>query len=199
MAVTALIMWWSCNGFISVIVAGLAKERSAMLDLLPNEAERLKQQWIALAANSFNLGGLIGTLLTVPLAKILGRKAMYFCYYVLSAAAIMSTFGLNLDPEVRLRLYFVVGLTVFGVFGSFTYYLPELFPTRLRSTGAGFCYNFGRFIAASGPFLVGFIASKGKDSVHLGLSLLFFVGFIPIVALLAMPWVIETKDRPLED
>ena len=38
--------------------------------------------------------------------------------------------------------------SVFGVFGSFTYYLPELFPTRLRATGSGFCYNFGRFVAA---------------------------------------------------
>ena len=56
-------------------------------------------------------------------------------------------------------MYFLIGLTVFGVFGSFTYYLPELFPTRLRGTGAGFCYNVGRVIAAAGPFLVGTIAA----------------------------------------
>ena len=54
-------------------------------------------------------------------------------------AAIMAAFGLPLAPEQRLIMYFPIGLTIFGVFGSFTYYLPELFPTRLRGTGAGFC------------------------------------------------------------
>src|ERR1051326_6332212 len=60
-----------------------------------------------------------------------------------------------------------IGLTVFGVFGSFTYYLPELFPTRLRGTGAGFCYNVGRIIAAGGPFLVGWVASQKGASLSL--------------------------------
>ena len=59
-------------------------------------------------------------------------------------------------------MYFFIGLTVFGVFGSFTFYLPELFPTRLRSTGAGFCYNIGRFVAAGGVFAVGAIAQAAK-------------------------------------
>jgi hypothetical protein len=46
----------------------------------------------------------------------------------------------------------------------FTYYLPELYPTRLRGTGAGFCYNAGCLIAAAGPFLVGAIASRGAGA-----------------------------------
>ena len=62
-------------------------------------------------------------------------------------AALLTTFGLDLPSETRLYLFFFIGLTVFGIFGSFTFYLPELFPTRLRSTGSGFCYNIGRVIA----------------------------------------------------
>jgi hypothetical protein len=57
-------------------------------------------------------------------------------------------------------LYFAIGLTVFGIFGAFTYYLPELFPTRLRGTGSGFCYNTGRLITAIDPFVVGGVASR---------------------------------------
>ena len=114
----------------------------------------------------FNWGGLLGTLLTIPAAKILGRahdvRASTSCF---SGVAVLATFGLDLPPETRLRMYFLIGLTVFGVFGSFTYYLPELFPTRLRGTGAGFCYNVGRIIAAAGPFLVGFVASQGANSL----------------------------------
>jgi hypothetical protein len=89
---------------------------------------------------------------------------MFGIYYALSAIAVMSTFGFDMPPVTRLYMYFFIGLTVFGIFGSFTYYLPELFPTRLRGTGAGFCYNVGRVVAAAGPFLVGTIASRGADA-----------------------------------
>jgi MFS family permease len=190
MAVTALITWWSCNAFIPVVAKGLAGLPGS--GLKPEGA-------VAIATNCFNLGGLIGTLLTIPASKLLGRKQMFFIYYLLSAAAVMTTFGLHLEPLQRLYMYFLIGLTVFGVFGSFTYYLPELFPTRLRGTGAGFCYNVGRFVAAGGPFLVGSIAASGKDSLSLAISTLFWVGVVPILGLLTMPLVIETKGRVLAD
>src|ERR1051326_107503 len=92
-----------------------------------------------------------------------------------------------------------IGLTVFGVFGSFTYYLPELFPTRLRGTGAGFCYNVGRIIAAGGPFLVGWVASQKGASLSLALATLRWIAVVPLLGLLALPWVIETKGRSLSD
>ena len=85
---------------------------------------------------------------------------------------------------------------MFGVFGSFTYYLPELFPTRLRGTGAGFCYNIGRVLAAVGPFAVGSIAAQGTDTV---LQTLFYVGLVPALGLFLLPWVVETRDKVLED
>ena len=96
-------------------------------------------------------------------------------------------------------MYFPIGLTVFGVFGSFTYYLPELFPTRLRGTGAGFTYNVGRLIAAAGPFLVGSIAARGANALESATGVLFFVGFVPVIGLLTLPFVIETKGRALAD
>lgn len=199
MAITALIMWWSCNAFIPVIAKGLAAQNSQTLGLDAAATEATGQQWVKIATNSFNLGGLIGTLLTVPASKILGRKKMFFIYYLLSAAAIMAAFKLDLEPYTRLYMYFPIGLTVFGVFGSFTYYLPELFPTRLRGTGAGFTYNVGRLVAAAGPFLVGSIAARGVNALDSAMSVLFFVGFVPILGLLTLPFVIETKGRELVD
>ena len=96
-------------------------------------------------------------------------------------------------------MYFLIGLTVFGVFGSFTYYLPELFPTRLRGSGAGFCYNVGRYIAAAGPFLVGTVAARGTNSLQTAMGALFWVGVVPLVGvvLALSPIVIETKGRQL--
>ncbi len=199
MAITALIMWWSCNAFIPVVANGLAAKQSLLNNLDAAATEVLKQQWVKTATNSFNLGGLIGTLLTIPAAKFLGRKKMFFIYFALSAAAIMATFGLDLEPHTRLYMYFAIGLTVFGVFGSFTYYLPELFPTRLRATGAGFTYNIGRLVAAAGPFLVGSIASRGANALDSAMDVLFWVGIVPIVGLLTLPFVIETKGQELID
>ena len=199
MAVTALIMWWSCNAFIPVVAKGLASREAQKLGLDLASIEAMGQQWVKTATNSFNLGGLIGTLLTIPIAKILGRRVMFLIYYVAAAIAIMCAFGLDLEPHTRLYMYFPIGLTVFGVFGSFTYYLPELFPTRMRGTGAGFTYNIGRLIAAAGPFLVGSIAASGANAVDSAMNVLFWVGIVPVIGVFLLPFVIETKGRELLD
>jgi MFS family permease len=194
MALTALLTWWSCNAFIPVVSSGLARTAAEAQGLGNAETLVMIEHWKTLATSWFNLGGLVGTLLTIPAAKLLGRKTMFSLYWVASAAAIFATFGLDLLPEVRLYLYFAIGLTVFGVFGSFTYYLPELFPTRIRGTGAGFCYNIGRVVASAGPFIVGSIAARGDSAA---VDVLFYVGFIPLLGLAFIPWVIETRGRTL--
>lgn len=199
LALTALIMWWSCNAFIPVIATGLASRTAAGLALSPAETTLMVEQWKATGTNMFNLGGLIGTLLTIPASKLLGRRTMYTIYFLGSAAALMAAFGIPMDPYTRLYMYFPIGLTVFGVFGSFTYYLPELYPTRLRGTGPGFTYNVGRLIAAIGPFLVGAIASRGVNALDTAMQVLFFVGFVPLAGLLVVPFALETRNRPLVD
>lgn len=199
MAVVALIMWWSCNAFIPVVSTGLAQAEAKLRGLDRAATLALVEGWKKTATNYFNFGGLLGTLLTAPAAKHLGRKVMFALYFAGSAAALLTTFGLDLAPETRLAMYFLIGLTVFGVFGAFTYYLPELFPTRLRGTGAGFCYNIGRIIAAAGPILVGSIAAQGANSLTSALRALFYVGFVPLAGLFLLPWAIENKGRTLED
>lgn len=199
MAFVALTMWWSCNAFLPLVASGLASREGAARGLVGPELVALQESWKAIGTNSFNTGGLIGTLATIPISKQLGRRPMFASYFLLSGLAILAAFGLDLPPETRLYMYFPIGLFVFGVFGSFTYYLPELYPTRLRGTGAGFCYNAGRVIASGGPFLVGSIAARGADSLTAALGVLFFVGFVPLLGLGLMPWVMETRGQALQD
>ncbi|HEY3330546.1 MAG TPA: MFS transporter [Capsulimonadaceae bacterium] len=197
MALVALITWWSCNAFIPVVAKQLAAASPGFIGLTGKAAQKYQEHWVFIATSAFNWGGLIGTLLTIPAAKFLGRRAMYFTYYALAACALMLTFGLHIDGATRLYGYFFIGLTIFGAFGSFTYYLPELFPTRLRATGAGFCYNIGRLLAAAGPTLVGSIAQQGD--LNLVLHTMMRIGFVPLIGLLFLPFVIETKGRKLQD
>ncbi|MEY4846974.1 MAG: hypothetical protein RLZZ36_87 [Pseudomonadota bacterium] len=197
--IVALLTWWSCNAFIPVVAANLGQIEAAQLGLDKTAASILIESWKTQATTIFNVGGLIGTLLTIPLAKRLGRRPMFIAYFALSAAALLATFGLDLAPQMRLYMYFFIGLTVFGVFGAFTFYLPELFPTRLRATGSGFTYNIGRILAAGGPFLVGSIAAAGAGNPAVVFNTLFLVGFVPLVGLLAMGWIIETRGQTMPD
>jgi MFS family permease len=150
-----------------------------------------RAEFVTIATTSFNLGGLIGTLLTVPIATALGRRPMYVAYFLASATAILVTFLPDWEATTRLVLLFTVGVTVFGVFGSFTFYLPELFPTRLRGTGSGFTYNFGRFATAAFPFVVGYLVDSGANP----LSVMSYVALAPLVgvALVLSGVTVETK------
>lgn len=188
MAMMALLSWWSCNAFLPVVATALAEGDKVL-------AETLK----ARATSAFNLGGLIGVLSTIPFAKRLGRRVMFGLYFAVGALAVYTTFGMGWPAETRVLLVFFVGLTIFGIFGAFTFYLPELFPTRLRGTGAGFCYNFGRFLASGGPFLVGYIASQGKNALPAALGALTLTATFPLVGALLSPFIVETRGLELED
>jgi len=193
-AVFALVAWWSCNAFLPTIATGLARDAAMARGLSEAATQVLIEDWKLRATVVFNLGGLIGTLLTIPLAYRLGRRPMFALYFAASSAAILSTFGIDMSPEARLNMFFLIGLPVFGIFGAFPFYLPELFPTRVRATGAGFTYNIGRLIASVGPFIVGAAAARGA-----AVQTVFFVGFVPLVALLFAPFFIETRHKALED
>src|SRR5207244_11284250 len=54
----------------------------------------------------------------------------------------------------------VMGFCQLALFGGYAIYFPELFPTRLRSTGTSFCYNVGRLVAAAGPSVLGLRTSR---------------------------------------
>ena len=199
MAVVALLTWWSCNAFIPVVAAGLARSAADARGALVSQV--IVEHWKTAITSSFNLGGLIGTLLTIPAAKVLGRRWMFGLYFLCSTLMLTLTFGglVPVDLASWSWLYFGVGVSVFGVFGSFSFYLPELFPTRLRATGSGFCYNVGRLITAIGPYLVGSVAAMKANALQGAFGVLFVIGFVPLLGILALPLVIETRGRVLAD
>jgi MFS family permease len=197
-AVTALLTWWACNAFLPLLGGTLAAEHAAQAGLTPTATRLLTEAWKANASNAFNFGGLLGSFAAVPLARRLGRRPMFVAYFLYSAAALVATFGLDLDPQARLRMLYLVGAGVYGVFGTFSFYLPELFPARLRATGAGFCYNIGRVFAAVGPFIVGSVSAASGGSSSIIIHTLLWLGLIPLAtALTARFFIIETRDRSL--
>jgi len=179
-AVIAVLTWWACNAFIPLLGRTLAAA------------------WQAQASNAFNLGGLLGAFAAVPLARGLGRRPMFIAYFLFSALALGVTFGLELAPHTRLAMLSMVGAGVYGIFGAFTFYLPELFPARLRATGAGFCYNIGRILAAGGPFVVGLVSATAGGSSAALMHVLSWLALVPLAAALVARFaIVETRGRAL--
>jgi MFS family permease len=188
----ALITWWSTNAFLPIVVTDLVRHSAEAKMITDAALTTFIEERKLYATLAFNAGGLAGILLSVPIAKRFGRRPMFGLYFALSAASIYWAFGTELAPGMLPLVYLIVGIGVYGVCGVFTYYLPELFPTRLRGTGSGFCYNIGRVVAAPGPFIVGAIAARGAAN-----EAILYVGLIPLLGLAILPLIVETRERTL--
>lgn len=178
-ATIALLTFWIVSAFLPIVGAQLAQDVAARTDeaLAP-----LRAGFVTTAMAWFNFGGLLGSIAAAPLALTLGRRRMYVAYFVWSAISIVLAFALPIEPDVRLMVFGLVGVSVYGIFGTFQFYLPELFPTHLRGTGAGFCLNAGRFLTVPGPFVVGLIAQSGADAI----DILKWVAIIPAIGLVLL-------------
>ena len=139
---------------------------------------------VAVTAMCMAFGQIVGAFLGGPSAEWLGRRRSYalFCVGSLVSAIILwltvTAYGVQL-----LFLAAVAGVFTTAFFGWLPLYLPELFPTRIRATGEGITFNFGRIIAAVGVFQTGkLVAGFGGSYAKAGatMSLIYIIGLILI-------------------
>ena len=139
-----------------------------------NLPETLKQAIPLKALFWMMMGSLLGNFGAGWLAKKFGYNralsSMFFVYFILMFMAFITPWSL----PVTYAFYAAIGF-VQGVFALFTMCLPPLFPTLLRTTGAGFCYNFGRIFAAVGTVFFGIFAKVGDFSQCLWYASFLFV------------------------
>ncbi len=144
------------------------------------------------------VASIVGNFSAAVIARLIGyRRAiaiMCFGYFL----AMLGTYYTARSPESL--FYWLVGPGFFqGVFALFTMYLPPLFPTLLRTTGAGFCYNIGRIAAGLGTILFGLFSYKSiveKGTVGLDYRLtLFYAGFLFLPAAVLALYLPELRDR----
>jgi MFS family permease len=139
------------------------------------------------------IGSFIGYLVGAWLADRVGRRNLFLIFSIGAIAVILLYTQLPLTNEVLWLLGFPLGFFASGYFSGVGAFLTELYPTRLRGSGQGFCYNFGRGIGALFPFLVGALST----STSLGNAIAIFAVAaygVFFIAAFALP---ETRGRIL--
>jgi MFS family permease len=139
------------------------------------------------------IGSFIGYLVSAWLNDRIGRRANFILFAVCSILIVFVYTQLPVDNTTMLFLGFPLGFFASGIFSGMGPFLTELFPTRMRGSGQGFAYNFGRGIASLNPLFVGLLSAKLPLGQSIGVFALIAYGLL-ILAALQLP---ETKGRVL--
>jgi MFS family permease len=181
---------WSSNFWAPTVVA---------TKLVASGATPLHaQQMGAVAGLITNVGTLIGCLLMPWITGWFGsRRRTAVVFFIGSLLSVVTCYEIAIEHLNDLTLFLillpVLGFFTNGVFGLFTIWLPEMFPSALRGAGSGFSFSMGRVLGAAGPTLIGALAAL-TGSFPLAISLLSVIYIVGLPFIAMAP---ETANQPL--
>ena len=188
LAIVAVLGFWGVTAWVPPFIGDLLSRSNA--GLTPAEISRT----VSYTSMVMTLGSIPGYIIIGWLANRIGRRGAFAVFYIGALVMIPITF-LNPWPISTLLLLLpFIALFTMGVFAGFPIYLPELFPTHLRGTGAGFCFNIGRVVAALGPLMTGSII-RSTGSFGRAITIL---GMIYLLGPITLIFARETKGKVLE-
>ncbi|ADB16341.1 major facilitator superfamily MFS_1 [Pirellula staleyi DSM 6068] len=156
-------------------------------------------KWGSYTSLMINFGAFFGMFGFGYVAQIIGRRPTFVIAFIAAFLSTAAVFAYLKDFNQLFLLAPLMGFCQLSLFAGYAIYFPELFPTHLRSTGTSFCYNVGRFLAAGGPlvksYLEGLFVDTSDPLRYAGVAMctVFLVG------LLAIPFLPETKGKPLPE
>src|SRR5215216_4891649 len=142
-----------------------------------------QSRYASYAVMLLNGGSLFGYLSFGPLADRVGRRGAFLFYFIGGVILFPVTFLLATSITQIFVLLPMVGFFTLGVTSGFPIYLPELFPTRVRTTGVGFCYNLGRIVTAGSVFLTGYLSALvgSEAKTASAVSLVYILGMFLLI------------------
>ena len=190
---------WGIGNFHPKIVGTIIEQELAARHLTPEAMASQKAFWRSAGLLLQNLGGFAGMLSLAKLAQVWGRRFAFALSLLLSFLSTVLVFKyLRTVPQMYWMLP-IMGFGQLSVFGVYAVYLPELFPTSLRSTGTSFCYNVGRIVAATAPFTVSQITARLGGDIEGFRTAGLWVSLVLLAGIAVLPFLPETKDQPLPE
>ncbi len=192
-----IIGYWGIGNFHPRIVGSLVDTHlsGSGLDAAAIAGEKAYYRSVGLLLQ--NVGGFFGMLGCAWLAQRWGRRQALSCSLLLSFVTTLLVFRTLREFA---QLYWMLPLMGFGqmsVYAVYAIYLPELFPTHLRSTGTSFCYNGGRIVAATAPLTISRITASLGGDVEAFRSAGQWASLLLLLGLVALPFLPETRHREL--
>ncbi len=200
LAFSGVVGLWGIGFFSFDLVRTVFEDHFKKQGYTPQDVAGRLTFWTGVTSLVQNLGGFLGVQAFAYVTHRVGRKPAFAISFVIAGLSTAATFWFLESLWQILVLIPLMGFCQLTLFGGYAIYFPELFPTRLRSTGVSFCYNVGRLVASLGPLTLGLLTSKvfagypGAMPTRLaGVSLcaVFLIG------LAALPFAPETRGQPL--
>ena len=131
------------------------------------------------------IGGGLGLVLFGWISDQMGRRGAFVFYHVIAFGCVLVLFQYlmpNNVPFWMLATFLpIFGFFTLGMHAGYAVYFPELYPTRLRGTGAGFCFNMGRLGTAAAFFFFGFAVRLAPETQALWLCPLYILGAVVVL------------------
>ena len=175
LAFTVLLALWGATMWIPSVIREIgARDGLGLAD---------QNRYATYAVMLLNTGSLVGYLGFGPLADRVGRRPAFLVFFLGGVILFPVTFLFTSGITQIFVLLPLVGVFTLGITSGFPIYLPELFPTRVRTSGVGLCYNLGRIVTAGGVLitgtLVGFFGSYAKAAS--AVSLIYLMGIVVLI------------------
>jgi predicted MFS family arabinose efflux permease len=139
-------------------------------------------------------GSFLGMVTFTMVASLVSRRLAFFFAFLagmLTTAFVFNSLQTASDAYWMLPM---MGFAQLALFAGYSIYFPELFPTRLRGTGVGFCYNTVRYLAAPAPILLGYLSTMlSFRTAAVIMSSVYLIGMVALI------WAPETKGQPLPE
>jgi len=170
-------------------------------EALGNASVQTKNWYVSMGTMLQDFGAFFGIYAFTIVTARIGRRPAFIIAFLLGLIATVMTFGWLRQPSDVFWMIPILGFCNLSVFGGYSIYFPELYPTRLRSTGVGFCYNVGRIVAALGPFTLGHLTKLFSSSGFASpfRSAAISLASIYLVGVFLMPFAPETRGKSLPE
>ena len=205
LCIAGVVGLWGVGFFSPELVGDVLQKAFNAQHLSKGEIDAEKNIWIGANMVWQNVGAFLGMITFTKCAQRFGRKPTFAVAYILAFLSTVGYFKLfNSKDDVWMSS--IMGFCELGLFAGFAIYLPELFPTRLRSTGTSFCYNVGRFIALTGPLTLGQLqaflaghATTAAAKLEAFRNAACFLSSVFLLGLVALYFMEETKGRAMPE